>query len=100
MVMLVTLERAKSQEYIIHDAYDAEVAAKAEEASDIVLDYLGRRDNPDEWTDETVPGTVRAAVLLTFGALWENRDGGEDGPEPLSTAVKSLLRRYRDPVLA
>lgn len=108
MAMLVTLERAKSQEYVIHDADDAEITNKVEEASDIVLDYVGDRENANGWSAEdplpadaiAVPGVISAAVLLVFGALWENRDGGEDGPEPLSPAVKNLLRRYRDPVIA
>ena len=107
-MMLVTLERAKSQEYITHSMYDAEVANKVVEATDIVLDYIGDRDNLRGWSiadplpdgGVAVPGVVTAAILLVFGALWEGREGAEDSPEPISPAVERLLRRYRDPVMA
>ena len=107
-MMLVSLERAKAQEYITHSVYDAEVAIKVAEASDIVLDYIGDRDNLRRWSaadplpeeSASVPGVISAAVLLVFGALWEGREGAEDSPEPISPAVERLLRRYRDPVVA
>ena len=107
-MMLVSLERAQAQEYITHSVYDAEVAIKVAEASDIVLDYIGDRDNLRRWSaadpvpDDgvAVPGVITAAVLLVFGALWEGREGAEDSPEPISPAVERLLRRYRDPVVA
>lgn len=106
--MLVSIDRAKAQEYIYHDHDDAEVAAKVHEASEIVLDYIGDRANVNNWSAEyplpegsdPVPGVVSAAVLLVFGALWEGREGAEDSPEPISPAVERLLRRYRDPVVS
>ena len=107
-MMLVSVERAKAQEYITHSIYDMEVQNKVAEASDIVLDYIGDRDNLRRWSaadpvpDDgvAVPGVITAAVLLVFGALWEGREGAEDSPEPISPAVERLLRRYRDPVVA
>ena len=107
-MMLVSLERAKAQEYITHSFYDLEVQHKVAEASDIVLDYIGDRDNLRRWSaadplpeeSVAVPGVITAAVLLVFGALWEGREGAEDSPEPISPAVERLLRRYRDPVVA
>lgn len=106
--MLVSIDRAKTQEYIIHSEDDLEVALKIQEASDIVLDYIGDRANVNKWSAEyplpegsvPVPGVVSAAVLLVFGALWEGREGAEDSPEPISPAVERLLRRYRDPVVS
>lgn len=106
--MLVSIARAKAQEYIYHDHDDVEVAAKVQEASEIVLDYIGDRANMNGWSvldplpdgGAPVPGVVSAAVLLVFGALWEGREGAEDSPEPISPAVERLLRRYRDPVVS
>lgn len=98
--MLVTVERAKAHEYITHSAFDAEIAAKVAEASDIVLDYIGDRANVAAWDETTTPGVISAATLLVFGALWEGREGGADSPEPISETVQRLLRRYRDPPLA
>jgi len=107
-MMLVSVERAKAQEYITHSVYDAEVEAKVTEATDIVMDYIGDRDNAIGWSAEdplppdtvAVPGVITAAILLVFGARWEGRDGAEDAPEPISPAVQRLLRRYRDPAFA
>lgn len=106
--MLVSIDRAKTQEYIIHSEDDLEVTLKIQEASDIVLDYIGDRANVNNWSAEyplpdgalPVPGVVSAAVLLVFGALWEGREGAQDSPEPISPAVERLLRRYRDPVVS
>jgi len=106
--MLVSLDRAKAQEYITHSHDDLEVMLKAQEASDIVLDYIGTRWRNAGWSAEyplpegavPVPGVISSAVLLVFGALWEGREGAQDSPEPISPAVERLLRRYRDPVVS
>lgn len=95
MVALVSLEAAKRHIIIEDDFRDADIRAKTEEATDIVVDYLKRPDHG--WTEETVPGQVRAAILLTFASLFRNPDGDVD---PLSDAVRSLLHRLRDPAIA
>jgi len=91
---------------------DDEIAAKLAEAEAIVLDYIGDRDNSNGWGEipdsssssdaepVAVPGVISSAVLLALSALWEGRQGDVDQAEPLSPAVKNLLRRYRDPPLA
>ena len=99
MTMLVTLERAKWHLRETDSARDAEIEAMIEEASAAIIDYLEHRANPD-WTPETVPPEIRKAVLLELAAADMGRDGEKDGPQPLSDAVKNLLRRWRDPVLA
>lgn len=106
--MLVSLDRAKAQQYITHSSDDLEVTLKVQEATDIVLDYIGDRANAHNWSAAyplpegalPVPGVVSSAILLVFGALWEGREGAADSPEPISPAVERLLRRYRDPVVS
>jgi len=98
--MLVSLDRAKQHIRIVSSHSDDEVVAMIEEASDAVLDYIGRRGNPDEWTEETVPLTVRRAILLELGAADQGRTGDADEPDALSESVRNLLRRWRDPVFA
>lgn len=99
MAALVTAEEARIHLRLTDsDIGDADIAAtvdlQREAATEIVIDYIKRPDHG--WTDEDVPFLVKAAILLTLGAIFDNREGGD----PLSEAVKSLLRRYRDPALA
>lgn len=101
MVALATLKAAKDHLHIDGESDDDAVALKLSDASDIVIDYLKRPDHG--WTDQTVPGQVRASVLLVLGTLWADREGsGEQATDrdPISPAVVSLLRRMRDPAIA
>lgn len=58
------------------------------------------------WTEATVPGHVRAAILLQFMEFWRFRGDDTDGNGPAQTAgdlspqVTNILRRKRDPALA
>lgn len=101
--MLITLDQAKAHLVIEHDEIDETIEEKVQEASAIVLDYL-KRDEA-EWQNTSgdpdgVPYLVQAATKLVVGALMENREGNDNGPQPLSQAVKDLLHRYRDPAIA
>lgn len=101
MVALVTLDAAKAHLRIDDADQDVEVTERINDASDTVIDYIKRPAHG--WTDETVPGNVRASVLLVLGALWGSRPGvGEDRVDidPITPAVVSLLMRMRDPALA
>lgn len=74
------------------------VQGKLDDAEAIVIDYLKKPDHG--WTSQTLPGTVRSAILLVLGTMYENREGGLDEADPISPAVVSLLRRQRDPAIA
>lgn len=107
MTMLVTLDQALRHLRLgtddggsDEDHPDAdEVELKAEHASEIVRDYCTHEDKGD-WTDEDVPASVQAAVLVVLSDLWEHRAGSSSEDVFLSVAVKSLLTKYRDPTLA
>ncbi|WP_417585126.1 head-tail connector protein [Pelagibacterium sp.] len=77
-----------------------DVQSKLDQAEAIILNYLKKDDNPDGWTAETVPGSVRAAILLTLSDLFEHRAGSADDDVFLSFAVRSLVHRYCDPAMA
>lgn len=94
MVALVTLAEAKLQLRITDNDHDADVGMKVDQASDIVTDYIGAAADPT-WTTETAPSLIKAAILVTVGKLYENRE--EAG---ISDQVKGILRRYRKPPLA
>ncbi|NNM75049.1 head-tail connector protein [Enterovirga aerilata] len=95
MVALISVSDAKQQLLIEHDEQDAFLAAKAEEATDIVIGYLKKPNHG--WTEETAPPRVRSAILLVLGVLYRDREGQTN---PLTDAVKALLWRDRDPALA
>lgn len=108
---LVTFERAKQQLQIDHDFDDEIIDKMRADASDAVLDYVkvsetvGRLesyvDALGEPVEDVVPRTMVAAVLITIGALYENRDGDSwRSPQPLSQAALDLLIRQRDMTMA
>lgn len=86
---LVTLETAKAHLRVIGDAHDGDIELKIRAASRIVIDHLDL--DPFPWTEENLPESVRAAVLLVLGALFENREGGD----PLGVAAVNLLTPHR-----
>lgn len=95
MTPLICLEDAQMD--LRDDSPDAQadILLKAQMATDIVLDYIERRGEiggPD-WTRETVPFLIKAAVMIVLRNLYE-------GEEPLNAGVQSILRRYRKPALA
>ena len=74
---------------------ELDLLRKIDEASDIVLDWV-TADDKDTWDESTAPDRVKAATKLVLQALY---DGGMDA-DPLSPAVKNILRRLRRPTLA
>lgn len=102
---LVTLDQAKAQIRVFGTAEDDDLYQRLADAESIVLDYL--KDGADEdWTEETVPGPVRAAILRQFAHLYQFRGDHPDdrgvtaNDDGLAPGVKGLLMRLRDPALA
>lgn len=106
---VVTLEDAKAHLRITSDQDDFDLSEKLLDATQIVIDYLTRRDatwnaTMEAWTADTVPRSVRAAILVQLGELTRKR-GDDPTLEPvtpvgLSPTVMALLMRYRDPGVA
>jgi hypothetical protein len=111
---LVTLQQAKDHLNITTpagDPDDADLTLKLAAAEALVLDYCGStaywRDITATWTSATVPMQVQAAILFQCADLFRFRgdDTRTDQPDrtdgyDLSQAVRDLLRRLRDPVVA
>jgi hypothetical protein len=98
MTSLVTTDEARRHLHLTEsNMEDADVAAdvadKMLQATDVVIDFIKRPDH--EWTDETAPPVIKAAILTMLGRLFEDR---EDAGIPEN--VKDMLWRYRDPALA
>lgn len=94
MVMLITLVQAKADLGVLADDHDADITLKVEMASDIVMGYIEKDADELGWDAESAPARIRAAVILVMRGLFF----GET--DPLSEAVKAVLRRDRDPAIA
>lgn len=112
MVALLTLDVAKQHLRVDHTDDDVDITRKIDQASAIVLDYIKKTvgtvdpDDPSivDWTPDTVPAAVQAAVELMLSKLYDDRAAGVTDNEVamgyLPKTVTSILHRYRDPALA
>lgn len=100
---LVSLQEAKLH-LRVTDAVasvDMDIQSKLDQATAIILDYLGPQAD-DTWTEDTVPGPVHTAILLQLAHLYAFRgdDLTDRVEDDLAPGVGRVLRRYRDPVVA
>lgn len=111
MAALLTLEQAKKHLRLPDtSAEDDDLQAKLVQAQAIVLDYLRDTTNTtwtatmDAWTDETVPATVQAAILMQLGYLYRYRGDEPDEVKSeygnLAPGVIACVYRLRQPVIA
>lgn len=105
MTELVTFEQMKEHLRVDHDEDDQKIQDIVLQASIIVWDHIKGDDYEFDWVTSSgspmeVPMSIQAATLLVGGSLYENADGSEAGPQPLSNAVRALLTPRRDPELA
>jgi hypothetical protein len=107
----VTLEEVKAHLRVTIEDEDADIESKRLAAAQIVTDHLHRRDadwnaEVDAWTVDTVPLSIKQAVLVQCGDLyWQRGDDPQQAQKQmdrgyLSPAVQALCKRYRDPALA
>lgn len=92
MAALVTVEDLKDYLRILGADFDAELALKADLATEIVVDYIKQPDHT--WTTEDVPDVIKAAIC----EVARNLVRGDESP--LSEDIKNILRRRRDPAIA
>lgn len=112
-MMLITIEQAKAQVRVVHDAEDGEITELIEDASEAIVGYM--KDAADVFLttggdviDEAVPADVRSACKLEVAHLFKNREGQSDSkiPDqygygyPLCAAAIAKLYRYRTPTFA
>ncbi|UZW54962.1 phage head-tail connector protein [Sphingobium sp. JS3065] len=94
MVALITLDQAKGDLGVLDDDHNADITLKIEMASDIVMGYIEKDAAELGWDAASAPARIRAAAILVLRGLFF----GET--DPLSEAVKAVLRRDRDPAIA
>jgi len=92
----------------LDSATSADLVLKIQQATAIVLDYIARPDDDwiaeiEAWTEDTVPPSVQAAILLQVGELYRFR-GDEEPPKRehgfLAPHIVALLHRFRDPAVS
>lgn len=110
MAELVTLTTAKRHLRRTDCDTDDDIRMKLAQAQAIVLDYISDETDAtwtatiDGWTDETVPRSVEAAILLQLGYLFRYRGDEPDEQKTengdLPPGVKACLYRLRPLVIA
>jgi hypothetical protein len=108
---LVTLAQVKRVTGITHDEDNFLLQMYLDQATDTILNYIARDDDEDwtdeiaAWTEETVPGDVKATILKLAAKFYRFRGDSAEGEEPMPRDgffpddLRWLLARYRDPVL-
>ncbi len=107
---LVTYTQAKAH-LGIGDEHESTVRLQLEQATQLVLLYLGRPEQ--DWTEDTDPtedpdfSIVQAAILAQLGDLFRFRGDDDDDPADkvedanyLSARVRRMLYPLRSPSLA
>jgi hypothetical protein len=97
---LVDVEDLQQRLRLTDPAAEEELSDILAEAEDIILTFIGDRFDA-EWTDETVPGAVRAAILKQAAFRWKFRGDDEKPPgdeSGLAPGVRWMLQAngYRD----
>ena len=108
MEPLVTLAQAKDQLSITHDAQDAFVQSKLDEAQAIVLAYCNAPRPEPLWTAATAPAEVRSAILDVVTDLYTDRGDVERSASRTSSpwdgyptpAVRGKLSQWHRPGVA
>lgn len=82
------------------DARTPDIELKMDQAEVAILRYLKVED--DEWTAETVPAEVTAAILLATKGLYDGDHALLSGlyDNERTNPIVGLLQRRRDPALA
>ena len=95
---VLTLTEIKAHLRIDDAVQDAQLQSLSEAAEDYAAQYLGRTLpwQDSQGADVPVPASIRAALLLIIGDLYENREGQIVGTITADNpTVERLLHFYR-----
>ncbi len=103
---LVSLINAKAQcrQSLDDHDHDLEIQQYADHATALVLDRCNSTEYwrviTPTWTESTVPGEVRAAILLVVAFLWAHRGDGEMPDGKFWDSIGYVIGSKKDPVIA
>lgn len=113
MTALITLDVAKQHLRIRHSDFDEDIQRKSAQATAIILNYIKKTigtpnpDNPNivDWTEDTVPDDIAAAICMRLSKLYDDRNAGEEANVNvalgyLTAQETAILHRWRDPAVA
>lgn len=95
---VLTLDEIKAHLRLDGNEEDAQLTLLSDAAEDYATQYMGRSLPwlDDEGAPVPVPASVRAALLLVIGDLYENREGAFVGVSRVDNpTVERLLHFYR-----
>ncbi len=95
---VLTLDEIKSHLRLDGSEEDAHLTLLNDAAQDYASQHLNRAIpwHDDAGAEEPVPASVKAAILLTIGDLYENREGAFVGVSRVDNpTVLRLLNPYR-----
>jgi hypothetical protein len=104
MAALVSLEQAKAHLRVDDNSSDNDIEMKVEQASALILERCNStaywRAITTTWTQDTVPLSVQAAILVLLSHLHENRGDDMKADDVAWTAIERLIPMNKDPVIA
>lgn len=98
---LVDLATFKFRGKIDYAGADADLQSILDDAESAVIDYLKRGpedERPNDWTDLTVPGEVRQAIIRVGLIMLDQTTSGSNA-DFIDQGVRDLVHRHRDPAL-
>jgi UDP-galactopyranose mutase len=102
MADFVTLQEAKMQLRVVWEDEDQTIQMLLDAAEDAVLNYIKKDWG---WTSETVPKSVKLAILVLLSTYYEPFRDGDNFTNQIALgypppAVTALLHRFRSPAYA
>jgi len=102
MIAIISLLEAKQHLRKTSTHGDDDIELKILAASAILLNYIKIDIDASPlsvpWGEEEPPWDIKAATMLILGELNMNREAKD--ADVLSSAVRALLHRWRDPAIA
>lgn len=99
MTQVLTLEQVKTNLRLDLDdpQENADLQLKIDAAVDYASQFIGRSIpwNDKDGNEVPVPASVKSAILLIIGDLYENREGQTTAALSVNPLVESMLHFYR-----
>lgn len=93
--MVVTLSEAKLHLRVTGTSEDSLISLLIQAATDRVENFINQQIPGAYDSPVSTPASIKAAVLLMVGDMFENREAGGEKTYNINPTVKALLYPYR-----